>query len=356
MITVEALTAQHTPAWDAYVRSRPAGLPQHLSGWCTVLHNVYGYATHYLLARCPPEGSNTAAPAPIVGVLPLFFVPSWLTGRTLMTMPGGLCADSPAVAAALIAQGRDLAQECKADRFVIQDSRQRWPGELQTTEAHVHWVVELGNDEEALWQRLHRNLRRQVRIGRKEQLRVAIARTPELVADFYNVLSRFTHQVGTPFFGRNFLDEVVTHFPTGYNIVVVYRGAEPIGGYFQLEMGQTVYGLWGGALHDYLALRPVHLAYWSMLADALAHNFAFLDMGRSPLDSTASAFKGEWGGVASPIYQQVAAVGQAAKTTSAVTQAHEDGRFRTFRRVWPKLPLPVVQLLGPKLRRHIPFA
>lgn len=353
MLTIEELTTQAAPAWDAYVRSQPHGLPQQLTAWQTILHNTYGYRTHYLLARhSAPTGQSGA----IVGVLPLFFVRSLLTGHAAMTMPGGLCADSPAIGEQLLAHGRSVAQQAKSDRLVIQDSRQAWPGAWQTTQGHVDWVVDLQAGEAALWERLDRNIRRQVRIGRKEALRVEIGRTPDLLPDFYTVLSHFTHQVGTPVFGRRFLEQVVAHLPHGYNIVVVYRGAQPIAGYFQLELGQTVYGMWGAALHDYLALRPVYLAYWSMMADAVARGFTVLDMGRSPLGSTASAFKGEWNGVAQPIYQQVTGLRKPTASTTVVTQAQTDQRFSLFRRLWPSVPFPVVQFLGPKLRRHIPFA
>ena len=355
MLTIKELTAADCPAWDAYVRGHAAGLPQHLSAWRTVLHNTYGYRSHYLVARCRAPQNDSQA-GTIVGVLPLFFVRSLLTGHTAMTMPGGLCADSPAIAESLLAHGRDVARQYRADRLVIQDSRQAWAGAWQTTQGHVNWVVDLQEGEEALWQRLHRNIRRQVRIGRKEQLRVEIARTPALLPDFYTVLSRFTHQAGTPVFGRTFLEEVVIHFPNGYNIMVIYLGTQPIGGYFQLELGQTVYGAWGATLHAYLALRPVYLAYWSIMADAIAQGFTCLDMGRSPLGSTASAFKGEWNGVAQPIYQQATGIRQPTQSGTVVTQAQTDSGFRTFRRLWPKLPFPVAQFLGPKVRRHIPFA
>lgn len=355
MLTIEELTAADCPAWDAYVRSQADGLPQHLSAWRTVLYNTYGYRTHYLLARRhePPTDGQAGT---IAGVLPLFFVRSLLTGHTAMTMPGGLCADSREIGELLLAQAREVARRYHADRLVLQDSHRQWPGAWQTTQGHVNWVVDLRSGEEGLWQRLHRNIRRQVRIGRKEELRVEIGRTPALLPDFYSVLSRFTHQAGTPVFGLRFLEEVVARFPNGYNIVVIYLGPQPIGGYFQLEMGQTVYGAWGATLHDYLALRPVYLAYWSIMADAIAQGFTCLDMGRSPLGSTASAFKGEWSGVAQPIYQQVTGIRKPTQGDTIVTQAQTDHTFRTFRRLWPKLPFPVAQFLGPKVRRHIPFA
>lgn len=56
-----------------------------------------------------------------------------------------------------------------------------------------------------------------------------------------------------------------------------------------------------------------------------------------------------------PVYQQVTGIRKPTEGATVVTQAQTDGGFRTFRRLWPKLPFPVAQFLGPKVRRHIPF-
>jgi hypothetical protein len=40
---------------------------------------------------------------------------------------------------------------------------------------------------------------------------------------------------------------------------------------------------------------------------------------------------------------------------SVAQQAQHDERFQTFRRIWPKLPLPVAEFVGPLIRRQIPF-
>jgi len=346
---IEELTDPASAAWDAYVHDSPTGLPQHLSGWRAVLRKTYGYATHYLLAR---REDSTAA---IVGVLPLFFVRSWLTGHTAMTMPGGLCADNAEVALALVQQAQSILGQAKIGRLVVQDTRQAWPGPWPTASGHVNWRMAVPQDEEILWKKLDRNIRRQIRLARENQLHAVVERSPRLLDDFYAVFSRFTHQSGTPVFAKKFLEQVVKQFPDGYKIAVVYKAEQPIGGYFQLELGDTVYGVWGATLHEYLALRPVYLAYWEILADAVAHKFAYLDMGRSPIDSNASAFKRQWGGVCVPVYQQVVSLASQ-PSPSLTNQTQTDARFRMFRQLWPKFPFALAQFLGPKLRRHIPFA
>ncbi len=339
--------------WDNYVRNSPCGLPQHLSGWRDVMSKTYGYKTHFLIAK---EGSE------VMGVMPLFIVHSLLLGSSAMTMPGGLCADSDEAATALIERGMEIARQAKVKRLVLQDTRRVWPTErpLYTTSHHVHWVVDTRAGADALWSGLHKNIRRQVRMARKNGLVVEIDRTGERLGDFYDVLSRFAHNAGTLLFGQNFVEHIIQAFPGEFNIAVTYKEKQPIGAYFQLVMGKTVYGVWGATLHEYLNLRAVYLAYWEMLRDTAASGYEYLDMGRSPANSNTSKFKGQWGGVSRPIYQQVAAIGndqaQETEVESIVNRVQTEAKFQRFMRVWSKLPFPVVQFLGPRLRRHVPFA
>ncbi|MCI0398670.1 MAG: GNAT family N-acetyltransferase [Chloroflexi bacterium] len=345
-MVISELTEETRPAWDSYVQSSPHGLPQHLSGWRAVLRQVHGYETHYLMAW---QGEQ------VVGVLPLFLVRSLLVGRQATTMPGGLCAGDEMVAGALLERGREIAGQARAGQLALHDTRQPWNG-LPAMTGHVYWVVDVRPGAEALWSQLDGNVRRQVRLARQHGLQVVIDRTGRLVGPFYDVLSRFTHQAGTPLFGREFLDSVVETFPGDFNIAVVYLEEQPVGAYFQLQMGRTVYGVWGATLRQYLPLRPVYLAYWEIIADTAANGYHFLDMGRSPAGSTTAHFKGQWGGQCHPIYQQVVPVhpGRAARSMAAQVQA--DGRFQLVRQLWPRLPFSLACYLGPKLRRHIPFA
>lgn len=347
MITISELIHTDCQSWDAYVTTSANGLPQHLSGWREVLSRTNNYETCYLLARQNGQ---------IVGVLPLFFVRSALTGHSASTMPGGLCADSDEVAAALVKRGRSIARQAGADRFALHDSRQAWPVDMQTSTHHVHWLVPLEPDSDTLWKRLPGNIRRQVRIARRNGLTVKIDRTGQHLAAFYDVFSRFTHQLGTPVFGRKFLEHVVDIFPDGFNIAVVFHQQQPIGGYFQLQLADTVYGVWGASLRETLSLRPAYLAHWEILRDSCDQGYRYLDMGRSPTASNASKYKAQWGGESHPIYQQVTGLGHNQNEESLAGWVKSDGKVKLLMQLWPKLPLPMAQFLGPMLRRHMPFA
>ena len=346
-LAISELTEQDRPLWDSYVRNSSCGLPMHLSGWRDVMSKSYGYETHYLMAKTGGK---------VVGVLPLFLVRSLLVGDSLMTMPGGLCSDDYEIAQALIDRGQEIARQTRAQKLVIQDTRQAWPSDLQTVTQHEHWVVDTCADADSLWIRLHRETRRQIRVARRNGLATEIDRCGERLDEFHQLMSRFAHQAGIPVLGFGFLQQVVEAFPNRFNIAIVYKEKLPLGAYFQLLMGNTVYGVWGFTLRQHQRMGASYLAYWEILQDTAINGYHFWDMGRSPTKSNCSRFKSQWGGIAKPVYQQVANLNGQPNTNTIVTRVRSENKFQVFMRVWSYLPFPVVQFLGPKLRRQVPFA
>ncbi|MFN2107296.1 MAG: GNAT family N-acetyltransferase [Candidatus Promineifilaceae bacterium] len=346
-IVIRELDQDYSSAWDEFVRNAPGGLPLHLSRWQQVMKKTYGYSTRYLMAQRGNE---------ICGVLPLFAVRSRLTGKRLMTTPGGLCALDEETAIQLLEHAEQVALDLRLKSVVIQDSRQLWPQEWQSESDHVFWLLTLPEEEEALWSQLDSNIRRQVRKARKNRLRAEVDRSGALLPAFYDMFSRFTHQVGTPVFGYEFLANVIEAFPGGYNIALVWHDDVVAAGYFQLEMGDTMYGMWGAALPEFLRLRSAYLSLWEIMSDAINHGFTYLDMGRSPAGSNASKFKGQWGGQSAPVYQLTWRENGQNGAATVTNQVKSDQRFQLFTQVWPKLPYSLTTRLGPRLRWHIPFA
>ena len=185
------------------------GLPQHLSAWQKMLRETYGYETHFLHGTRRDSGQRRVR---LSGVMPLFLVRQRLTGRRAMTMPGGICAEDAGAAQSLAAAAEEDRRAITAPHW-FRSRTHASAGSMTTTtvNGHVGWIVDVSGSEEELSKRLHRNIRRQVRMADENGLRVQIDRTGELVDDFYRMLSRFTHQAGTPIFGRDFLNNVVRY-------------------------------------------------------------------------------------------------------------------------------------------------
>jgi FemAB-related protein (PEP-CTERM system-associated) len=336
------LAERDAGAWDAFVTASPNGLPMQLAGWRAVVAASFGVEPRYLLAR---DGQGDVA-----GVLPLYLLRSRLAGRIARSMPGGLCASGPEAAAELIAAAQRLAREAGMARLELHDSRTAWPG-LAATDAHEARRVALQPGPDALWERLDRNVRRQIRMTEHNGLAAVVARGGDDLDAFYDVLRRVTHALGTPVFGRDFLERAIGAFPGRCTTAVVRREAQPVAGYFQLELGATVFGLWGGALAEARDLRAGYLAHWEIMRDASARGLAWLDMGRSPRGSGAAEFKAQWGGASTPVYQQAIRLDGRAGGSAGAPGAG----YGAVARWWSRLPLPIATALGPQVRRHVPF-
>lgn len=341
-LDIQELAERDAGAWDAFVTASPCGLPMQLAGWREVVAASFGVEPRFMLAR--------DARGDVAGVLPLYLLRSTLAGRVARSMPGGLCVTGPAVAAELIAAAERLAREADVARLELHDTRTAW-AELPATDAHQAWRMDLRPDPDALWERLDRNVRRQIRIAERRGLGAITTRDGGDLDACYEVLRRVTHALGTPVFRRDFLKRVVAAFP-GYCTTTVVREEErPVAGYFQMELGATVFGLWGGALADARDLRAGYLAYWEIMREASTRGIAFLDMGRSPRSSGAAEFKAQWGGVMSPVYQQAERLdGRAVQPPGTPGAA-----YHAAARWWSRLPLGVATALGPWVRRHVPF-
>lgn len=328
---------------DRFVRTHPLGLPLHLTGWLDVMRQTYGYQTFRLVAR---SGND------IVGLLSLYHVNSPLTGNRLSSLPGGMLTQDAAVGQALVEHASALATELGAKKVHLRDQRQTWSTAGHITENHVHWLKQTCAGSDSLWTTLHRDLRRQVRKARKNGLHVSSEPSREQLDAFYSHFAHFCHAIGTPIFPQTFLTNVCTQFPDEHNIVVVYQEQRPIAGYFQLLMGDTVYGMWGASLRETIKLKAAHLGIWEVIRFAADNGYRTLDMGRSPAQSTASEFKGQWCDQFRPIFQQTIRPDGDQANAAAI---HDSKSGQLLQRWWPKLPRNVANRLGPKLRYHVPF-
>jgi hypothetical protein len=250
----------------------------------------------------------------------------------------------------LLTAAEELARDSGVSRLELHDSRAVWPG-LAATDAHQAWRVALQRGPEALWERLDRNVRRQVKMAERNGLIADTTRDGGGLDAFYDVLRRVTHALGTPVFGREFLDRVIAAFPGHCSTTVVRMGTRPVAGYFQMELGATVFGLWGGGLAEVRDLRAGYLAHWEIMREASQRGMAWLDMGRSPRGSGAAEFKAQWGAAPAPLYQQAIRLdGRGEGSVGAPGAA-----YGIAARWWSRLPLGLATALGPQVRRHVPF-
>jgi FemAB-related protein (PEP-CTERM system-associated) len=338
------LAARDKANWDAFVHSSDQVMVYHLAGWKDVMEETFGMETCFLFAR---EGDQ------ILGVLPLLRVRSLVSGRFLTSMPGGLCAQDGQAAAALLGRAKELVREHGAKYLILRDSLRKWEDpELHTNEDHVTLVVKLSPDTERVW----RGIKKRARQLTNQAVRggVEVMNGTDSFEELYPTYLRTMRDKGTPTLGLGFFRNIMSEFPDYFKFFVVRHDERILGGGFITPFKDTIYCTWGGMLREFYHLRPNHLLYWETLKYGSENGFQWLDFGRSLRDSGTFVFKKNWGAEPRPLYQQYYLNG-ITEPPAVGGSREDDAQYRLFTSAWRRLPLPLTEVLGPQLRKRMPF-
>ena len=160
--------------------------------------------------------------------------------------------------------------------------------------------------------------------------------------------------IGTPTLGSGFFESMCSHPQVETNLISIYYQDKIVGGGYIAPFRQTVYCLWSGLLREYYELRISHLLYWEAIKYAHQNNYKQVDLGRCRENSGGFVFKKSFGGHPQPLYQQFYLNGTT-KAPRVGAEMGEDIKYRLFTAIWRRLPQPLTEMLGPKLRKQIPF-
>ena len=107
---------------------------------------------------------------------------------------------------------------------------------------------------------------------------------------------------------------------------------------------------WASSIHEYNALCPNHLLYWSIIETAIAEDCAVLDFGRSTPNEGTYKFKAQWGATPVPLHWEYCLL----RGDAIPDQSPKNPKLRMFVETWKKLPLWAANLIGPFIVRSIP--
>lgn len=304
----------------------------------------YGLQPHYLLAR---NGSE------IRGVLPLLHVKSILFGNYLTSMPGGLCAADDHTAAVLAEQAQQLVVAKKARYLILRDSYHKWdiPGWV-TNEDHCTLMVKLSEDSEQVWRKVKRRARQLTNKAIRAEVKVTVGANG--LDTFYPAYLQAMRDKGTPTLGQSFFRNVATQYPAQFDLLTVRHEQQVLGGGSIAPFKDTIYCTWGGMLRQFYNLYPNHLLYWETLKYGCENGFQWVDLGRSAWKSGTFTFKKNWGAEPRPLYQQYYLNG-IAEPPAVGSSRESDAKYRLFVKVWNRAPLSITEIVGPRLRRWMPF-
>jgi len=340
-VVIELYTPSRKQDWESFVCGAPAATFAHDLRWKNVVEETYGHRAFYLMAY---RGAR------VIGVLPLFLIRSLIFVRCLVTSPfltfGGLLAAEDAAAAALVDRAKQIARQCNVKYAEIRNA-QPCPY-LEPTKLTYHTLVlDLSVGEEKLLKSLHPTARRNVK--KAQQTGLEVVEGVEHLQQFIKINFHNMRRLGTPAHGAAFFQSIVKHFPESILLMAKHE-QRWVGGMLLVSFKKTIYMPWVAALEEFFEMRPNNLLYWEAIARAARRGFQFFDFGRSKQDQGTYRFKTQHGAQPVQLFYQYYLHG-----VQEMPNIDPDASsFKPLIALWQKLPLPLVNFVGPRLIGKIP--
>lgn len=374
--------------WDDFVKSQPHSNSYQLAGWGGIIERAYRHKTYYLMAveeyprtssRAVPEPSNTATQnhnscgegekpdRKIIGVLPLIHLKHFLFGNGLISIPffdvGGILTDSKNAEEKLLEESIKLATGLKVD-FVelrhaiplgsleksekIRLDKDRRSVNLRKKSYKVQMLMRLPDSAESLMKSFKSKLRSQIKKPIKEGLSTKIGQN-ELLADFYTVFAHNMRELGSPVHSKYFIRNAIEEHSVDSKIFVIYKNDKPVAASLVVGFKGILKNPWSSSLREFSRMAPNMLLYWKMLEYACDNKYKIFDFGRSTPGEGTFKFKEQWGASPAPLYWYYMYLLKKPRENSIA----QNSKFELLSRVWKRLPLPLTNFMGPKIRRYI---
>lgn len=338
-------------AWDAFARAEPSATFLHLSPWARVIRDAFGHATHYAMAE--QDGA-------VAGVLPLARMRTRLFGDALVSTPfcvyGGPAAATPEAAAALESWALDLMRRTGAPSLEFRHARppgEGWPGADWPARPSLYHTFRraIRGDAEADMKAIPRKQRAMVRKGISNGLR-SESRAGAAEADrLHRVYAESVRNLGTPVFPRRYFRLLAEAFPDAHDVTTVLDPAgDPVAAVMNFHFREEVLPYYGGGTADARRLAANDFMYWEVMRRAGAERGARLfDFGRSKAGTGAFDFKRNWGFEPRPLHYAY----RLREGARLPEHNPSNPKYAMLIAAWRRLPLPVANLLGPRLVRGL---
>jgi FemAB-related protein (PEP-CTERM system-associated) len=333
--------------WDDFVQRHPESSPYHLYAWAAAVEAAYGFKNVNLIAEIENR---------VVGVLPLVIMNIPLMRPTIIALPycdiGGVLAEDDMIKKALVEAGLEEGKKWSTRLIEIRCEIPNYykieGGTFhQANSGKVRMLLQLPPTSEELWNGFKSKLRSQIRKAEKNGLTFEIAN--EKIDEFYSVFSRNMRDLGSPVHSQKWFKEIIKYYGNNMNVCLVYSGNRAIGAAIILRVGKKTSIPWASTLREYNSLSPNMLLYWEILRYSVENGVESFDFGRSTPNEGTYRFKAQWGAIPKELpWNRMYFYGESNEAKAGIS------KLRTsIEAVWQKLPLLVVNFLGPKIRKYI---
>lgn len=286
------------PQWLSFAAEHPDAIAFHRPEWSELLADSYG-CRPFVLAVLDATGS-------VAGGLPVVEVERLRRRRWIALPFTDVCPPLLRRDLAPDALTHALSEARTSAGIGSFEVRSRLSGDgVHSGEVAVIHTLTLEGKAEALFERFHHQVRRNVRRAQREQLSVRRGDSAaDLTRTFYALHTQTRRRLGAPVQPRRFFEALWVRVlePGHGQVLLVYAGREPVAGAVFLTGGSTLTYKYAASDSAYWRLRPNHLLLWSAIRSACESGYGALDFGRSDLeDRGLRDFKTGWSAVEEPL-------------------------------------------------------
>ena len=340
--SIRELSLVEAPLWDRFVEACPEASFFHKAGWREVIEHSFGHDTYYLYAEQVGE---------IVGIFPLVHIRSRLFGNSLISnafcVTGGPVARNDADRTALLAEARRLA-----DRLDVDYLECRCP-----LPADKDWQIRSGlyaGFRRPIDPELEKNLmmipRKQRAMVRKAEKRGLVSKIDGEIERFFRIYATSVRNLGTPVFGIAYFRGLKQTFGDACEITTIFDAkGQAVSSVMSFIFRDEILPYYGGGTAEARMLAANDLMYWEVMRRACERGFQWFDFGRSKIGTGAYDFKKNWGFEPTPITYSY----WLRRLDHLPDINPLNPKYRRLIAVWKRLPLPLANLLGPRIARYL---
>jgi serine/alanine adding enzyme len=343
-IDVQTHQGELPPDWDEFVANHPKGSWYHQRRWKQLIDTTFGHTSYYVSARTDGR---------LVGVLPLTLVKSALFGRFLIAPAygryGDICANDSAAESAILSHAKKLAKENGVDYLELRNVEALDDNALALKTFKQTFWLELADDEETMWKSFRSEIRNRARKSEAAGC-VTTVGGAEHLDDFYSVFSRHMRELGTPVYGKDLFQNLMTIYGNDARIIITRIDGKPIGAGVMVFYKDSVEVPWISSLEGAFKAYPNNAMYMGAIRYAIQRKCKRFDFGTSNEGSGNALFKLRWGARMISLNWQYYLV----KKKELPDLSPHSSKFSLAIRIWRRLPLRVTTLAGPRIMRMIP--
>jgi len=340
-LTVRPFTSGDAARWERFVESCPQATFFHRIGWREVLERTFGHRAHYLIAERDER---------IIGILPLAEVKSVLFGHALVSLPfcelaGAAVADESAERE-LHKAAQALGQRLGVQHLELRNPAPRepaWPRQG----LYAGFRKALAPDAEANMLAIPRKQRAMVRKGIKNRL---ASELDAGVERFFALYADNVHRHGTPPLPKRYFAALRAAFGKDAEVLtVVDTRGKALSSVLSFYFRDEVLPYYAGDCEEARGTAANDFKYWELMRRACEKGVRIFDFGRSKQGTGPYDFKRNWGFEPAPLAYEYCLYRR-----SSIPQHNPlNPRYRALIALWRRLPLPVVNLLGPHLAKSL---